>query len=459
MGNRIRGFHIEAKIQTPECQTSCKATSDWPPQQFLPINYCIWVSAWGSFYCSCVVPRWMWHCNQQTTLGSATSTFQQVREGSKSESQSARDLSRLRTKEDLTFWSKWRKKTWKLTESEDVWHPMRISHTVQQQEEKPRGAPESGVKYQQGGDLHGAAGVDRIVNPSTGIFPRYFCSLCHSWNAAARSRRDHHRRVGRRFPHIHLAKSTACPAHCAKKKQPPDSAEEDDGGGGGGGGGGASMLGRAEFEEIHLRRDTGRDWRGAEGGRAEGCGAPAGASESVRECSGGLSRLASPSSSCCTAAQHLTSRHTSSGRAHRVDRACLSATADHTSPLHLDLLLTLSSLALHLPPSFLPSPGLGCAASHPLLSSFLPNCFLGSVRWHVLLAARRRRAQPWKPVNEFEKIGCVWWESVRLGLMELRGADLSLDSQHDESPLLARSSIFSLWNCNSFILAFFLRLW
>lgn len=58
-------------------------------------------------------------------------------------------------------------------------------------------------------------------------------------------------------------KSTACPAHCAKKKQPSDSAEEDDGGGGGGGGRGwASMLGRAELEEIHLLKDTGRDWRG-----------------------------------------------------------------------------------------------------------------------------------------------------------------------------------------------------
>ena len=58
-------------------------------------------------------------------------------------------------------------------------------------------------------------------------------------------------------------RSTACPAHCAKKKQPSDSAEEDDGGGGGGGGGWASMLGRAELEEIHLVKD--RDWRGLEG--------------------------------------------------------------------------------------------------------------------------------------------------------------------------------------------------
>lgn len=55
--------------------------------------------------------------------------------------------------------------------------------------------------------------------------------------------------------------STACPAHCAKEKQPSDSADGD-GGGGGGGGGWASMLGRAELEEIHLLKD--RDWRGGE---------------------------------------------------------------------------------------------------------------------------------------------------------------------------------------------------
>lgn len=66
-------------------------------------------------------------------------------------------------------------------------------------------------------------------------------------------------------------KSTACPVHCAKKK-PSDSAEEDDGGGGDGGGGAggrgrASMLGRAELEEIHLlERNRGEIERWGGGG-------------------------------------------------------------------------------------------------------------------------------------------------------------------------------------------------
>lgn len=72
--------------------------------------------------------------------------------------------------------------------------------------------------------------------------------------------------LGNGFPTSIWQKSTACPAHCAKKKQPSDSAEEDDGGGGGGGGGWASMLGKAELEEIHLLKDTGRDRRGVRGG-------------------------------------------------------------------------------------------------------------------------------------------------------------------------------------------------
>lgn len=202
--------------------------------------------------------------------------------------------------------------------------------------------------------------------------------------AAAISRHDHHRRTGQRFPHIHLArkkkKNTACPAYCAKKKQP--SVREDDGGGGGGGGW-ASMSGRAELEEIHLLKDTGRDWRGGWEGE-----------------SGGLWRSSVTKWACERASERVERRSQQARQPELLLLHCRTAsdvepalgvgeragwighTADHTSPLDLYRLPKWSR-----PPPLLPRvPGQPASRRSPGFSLLFPR--FGS------MAAERRRAPP-----------------------------------------------------------------
>lgn len=113
--------------------------------------------------------------------------------------------------------------------------------------------PATRFKYQEGGNLHGACVLHRILFHKLANSPDFISVTPLTFIRIGARSRHGLRRAEQRLFHIQLAEKkkkgfSACPAHCAKKRQPSDSAEEDDGGDGGG----ASMSGRAGLQQIHL---------------------------------------------------------------------------------------------------------------------------------------------------------------------------------------------------------------